>query len=151
MKSNKPIHLPANEGPTRIVLGGSYTIKVAGEATGGAFCLVEGVAPPRSGVPPHIHSREEETFYVLEGSMEMECAGRTIRATPGTTVTLPRNVPHSYRNPSDVPAKYLLIIEPAGFEGFFEEAAKLPADQPPDLIRLAAIGRKYGLVLLPTQ
>jgi mannose-6-phosphate isomerase-like protein (cupin superfamily) len=149
MKTDKPIALAPGEGKTMVVLGTSYTIKVAGETTGGAFCLVESVVPSQVGVPPHVHQREQETFYILEGTMEIQCAGRTIMATPGTTVTLPKNVPHAYRNPANVPMKCLVLIEPAGFEGFFEEVAKLPADQPPDLGKIAAIGQKYGLELLP--
>ena len=132
-----------------IVLGGSYTVKVPGAATGGAFSLVEGLSPAKSGVPSHIHHNEQETFYILEGAMEVQCAGRTFTASKGATVVLPKGVPHSYQNIGNVPAKHLVLLQPAGFEAFFEEAATLPANQPPDLAKLAAIGRKYGLELLP--
>jgi mannose-6-phosphate isomerase-like protein (cupin superfamily) len=145
----KPVFVEANGGKTMTVLGASYTVKVSGAETRGSYSLVETVAPAQSAVPPHIHRKEQETFYILEGTMEMQCDGKTFVATKGATVMLPQNVPHSYRNPGDVPAKFLVLLEPSGFEGFFEEAGQLPADQPPDLAKIAAIGKKYGLELLP--
>src|SRR5437016_5347602 len=92
---NEPIFQDASEGRALIVLGGTYIVRVAGADTGGAFCLVEGVAPAQSGVPPHVHHREQETFYILERAMEVQCAGRTFTATKGATVVLPKDVPHS--------------------------------------------------------
>ena len=149
MKSSEPMFLGPAEGAALSVLGTTYTIKVISAQTAGAFSLIEAVSPPQSGVPPHIHHREQETFYILEGAMEVQCAGKTFTAAKGATVVLPQGVPHSYRNPGAVPAKYLVLVQPAGFEGFFAEAAKLPADRPPDLAQLAAIGQKFGLELLP--
>jgi mannose-6-phosphate isomerase-like protein (cupin superfamily) len=149
MKSNQPIFLGPAEGAALSVLGTTYTVKVTSAQTAGAFSLIEAVSPPQSGVPPHLHHREQETFYILEGSMEVQCAGKTFTAAKGATVVLPQGVPHSYRNPGNIPAKYLVLVQPAGFEGFFAEAAKLSADRPPDLAQLAAIGQKFGLELLP--
>jgi quercetin dioxygenase-like cupin family protein len=150
MKSNRPLFAPANEGRVFKVLGSDYIIKVPGVETDGAFSMFEGVVPPQSFLPPHIHTREDETFYILEGAIEVQCAGRTFNAQQGATVVLPRNIPHSFRNSGSTPAKLLVTLTPAGFEGFFEEVAgQLPADQPPDPEKLAAIGRKYGLELLP--
>jgi mannose-6-phosphate isomerase-like protein (cupin superfamily) len=149
MKSNKQIVVPPGEGNTLNVLGASYTIKISGAETNGAFSLTESVAPAQSFVPLHTHTREDESFYILEGMLEIRCGDHTFNAPQGTTVLLPRHVPHAFRNPGNVPAKVLVTLTPAGFEAFFEEAGKLPADQPPDPKKLAGIGRKYGLEFVP--
>src|SRR3954471_41822 len=108
MESDSPVFTPAKEGRTFKVLGADYTIKVSGDDTDGTFSMVEGVAPPQSFVPPHIHTREAETFYILEGELEVDCAGRKFIATKGATIVLPRNVPHSIRNPGNSPVKTLV-------------------------------------------
>jgi mannose-6-phosphate isomerase-like protein (cupin superfamily) len=149
MKPNKNIIVPPGEGTTLNVLGATYTIKVPGAETDGAFSLTEALAPPQSSVPLHIHTREDESLYILEGTLEIRCGDHTFNAPQGTVVVLPRNVPHAYRNPGSVPTRVLVTVTPAGFEGFLEEAGKLPDDQPPDLKKLAAVGRKYGLELVP--
>ncbi|MDB6109233.1 MAG: Cupin 2 conserved barrel domain protein [Pedosphaera sp.] len=149
MKPNKHIVVPPGEGNTLNVLGAAYTVKISGAETNSAFCLTEALNPPQSFVPLHTHTREDESFYILEGALEIRCGDHTFNAPQGTAVLLPRNVPHAFRNAGNVPAKVLITLTPAGFEGFFEEAAQLPADQPPDPKKLAAIGRKYGLEFVP--
>ncbi|MDB6110019.1 MAG: Cupin 2 conserved barrel domain protein [Pedosphaera sp.] len=149
MKPNKQIVVPPGEGTTFTVLGSAYTIKIRGAETNNAFSLTEVVAPPQAFVPLHVHTREDESFYVLEGALEIRCGDHTFNAPPGTVVFLPRNVPHAYRNAGSVPARVLVTLTPAGFEDFLEEASLLPPDQPPDIKKLAAVGRKYGLELVP--
>jgi mannose-6-phosphate isomerase-like protein (cupin superfamily) len=149
MKPNKHIVVPPGEGNQLNVLGSDYTIKISGAETNHEFSLAEGLAPPQSFVPLHTHTREDETFYIVEGALEIRCGDHTFNAPQGTVVLLPRNVPHAFRNPGNVPAKVLITLTPAGFEGFFVEAGQLPADQPPDPKKLAAMGRKYGLEFVP--
>jgi mannose-6-phosphate isomerase-like protein (cupin superfamily) len=149
LKSIQPIIVPPGGGTALNILGSTNTIKVSGEQTNGAFSVAEVLAPPQSSVPPHIHTREDETFYVLEGSAEVQCGDRTFTVTPGTVLVLPRNLPHAFRNPGNTPVRILFTMTPAGFEGFFEEVSRLPSDQPPDPKKLAAIGRKYGLEFVP--
>src|ERR1041385_7504877 len=59
--------LIAGSGPATWVVGDLYTVKASGRETGGAFCLIEVMVPPQSGPPPHIHQREDEAFYIIEG------------------------------------------------------------------------------------
>ena len=126
MKPNKQIVVPAGEGATFTVLGATYTIKLRGAETDGAFSLTEVDSPPQSFVPLHVHTREDESFYVLEGALEIRCGDHTFNAPPGTLVFLPRNVPHAYRNQGSVPCRVLIsTLTPAGFEGFLEEAGRL--------------------------
>jgi len=109
------------------------------------FSLIEANAPPGSAVPLHRHTREDETFFVLEGKVEVQCNGRTIVLEKNGTVFLPRDIPHSYRNSGNEPARYLVLITPGGFEKYLEELASLPKNQPPAPETLVAMGKRYGL------
>src|SRR5215469_8357115 len=76
--------------------GHLMTFLATAEDTQGQFALIEAVARRGDVPPPHIHHREDETFYVLEGEMTFSVGGQTIKATPGTIVSLPRDVAHSF-------------------------------------------------------
>ncbi len=139
----------------RLAVGRSiYTIKAAGEDTGGAYSLMEMAIPPQEGPPPHTHSREAESFFILEGSLSFWVAGRKLIATPGSLVIAPPGFTHAFKNEGDKPARVLMLITPAGFEKFFQEmAAPLTGDESPppeprppgSPERLAAAAAEYGL------
>lgn len=74
--------LEAGEGKELSVLGHTIMIKLAGDETGGMFSMWEDVTPPHGGPPPHVHHREDETFFVLEGEFEFNVGGQTMRAGP---------------------------------------------------------------------
>ena len=76
--------LAAGTGPATWVVGDLYTVKASGRETGGAFCLIEVIVPPESGPPPHIHSREDEAFYILEGQFKISIDGQERTAGPGS-------------------------------------------------------------------
>ncbi len=152
------IHVPPGGGETLWVLGDLYTFKVTGAETGGAFAVFETVTPPGSpGPPPHLHHGEEESFYVLEGEVELMSGGDTVRATRGAFVHVPRGALHTFRNVGTTPARLLVLITPAGFEGFFREVGEPAADSsdppalsgPPDVERLVATARRYNCEMPP--
>jgi quercetin dioxygenase-like cupin family protein len=84
--------VPPGEGHTLMLVGGRYTFKASGEDTGGAYALIEMVLPPGSGPPPHIHEREEESFYILEGTLQFQVGGESVTAGAGAYVKTPRGV-----------------------------------------------------------
>jgi quercetin dioxygenase-like cupin family protein len=150
---------PAGDGPTVWVVGDRYTIKTSGADTAGAFALIEAVIPPGAGPPPHIHRREDEAFYVLEGTLQFHTDGRTFDAAPGAWITLERGSTHFFRNVSDAPARMLILVTPAGLEDFFLEIGR-PATSdagaagdgtptPEDIARLIEAAPRYGLEILP--
>ena len=102
----------------------------------------------------HIHTREDEMFYLLDGNISITVDGVTTAATAGYFVHIARGVPHTYRNVGDQVAKMLAVFTPAGMEGWFEEAldpapeggALGPAPTPALLERMLAAGPKYGVV-----
>ena len=130
-------------------------VHARGGDTGGRFGLVESVAPPGHQPPPHVHHREDEAFYVLEGELELHTADKTVTLGPGGFRTAPRGVPHTFRVTSDGPARWLVLSSPAGFEAFVDEygepaaADELPVlDAPPDVERLVAVAARHGIEIL---
>ncbi|MFN0020524.1 MAG: cupin domain-containing protein [Pirellulaceae bacterium] len=147
--SVSPQIVPIGAGRTVTVLGGDVvTFKVTAAETDGAFSVFETITPPNGGPPPHVHQREDETFYVLEGEFLFQIGGTTAVARPGTTLVAPRGIPHSFRNVGLTAGKLLVIISPGGFERFIEDFSQLPANAPPDMAKLAAIGQKHGVKFL---
>jgi quercetin dioxygenase-like cupin family protein len=100
------------------VAGDTYTILVAGAETGGRYCLIDMFVPPGGGPPPHRHDFEE-MFTILDGEIELTFRGEAHRAIAGSTVNIPANAPHSFKNNSDRPARLLCMCTPAGLEEFF--------------------------------
>ena len=125
------------------VFGMPTIINVTAQQTGGAYVAVETEAPLLAGPPPHVHEREDEAFFVLEGTFEILCGDRTVRLSVGQYAFGPRGVPHAFRNVGSGTGRILTIINPAGFERCLEELSKLPPG-PPDLAAIGAICAKYG-------
>jgi quercetin dioxygenase-like cupin family protein len=106
----------ADEGRTVAVVGDVYRFLATGEDTHGKYALWEAIVPPGGGPPPHVHSREEEGFYVLEGEIAFTINGKKQVATAGMFANMPVGTPHSFKNESDKPAKMLISVAPAGLE-----------------------------------
>jgi mannose-6-phosphate isomerase-like protein (cupin superfamily) len=100
------------------VVGDTYTILVSGADTGGRHCLIDMLAPDGGGPPPHRHDCEE-MLTLLDGEIEFTFRGRSLVARAGTTVNIPANAPHAFRNKSGRPARLLCLCAPAGQEAFF--------------------------------
>jgi quercetin dioxygenase-like cupin family protein len=132
--------------------GWLLTFLATGQETRGLFALQEQVGRKGNVPPPHIHHREDETFYVLEGEMTFSIGDRKIKATPGTTVFAPRDVVHSFTIDSDE-VRILVLNTPAGIEGFFKECSvpalsmtlPPPAEVPySEIEKMMALAPKYG-------
>ena len=113
------------EGRIFLVGGGDYvTFKVRGEDVGEDFCQFEVTTTPGFGPPLHTHDWAE-SFYVVDGEYEFQTLDGdelvTIVGRPGATISLPRGVPHSFRNSADRLSTMLITHAPAGLESFFEE------------------------------
>ncbi len=135
------------------------TFKAVGEDTQQQYVLLETIVQPGSGVVPHIHSREDESFYIQEGTFEFYLDGQKSLATPGTFLYSPKGQLHSFINIGSEPGKLLVWVTPAGFEKFMAEVAT-PAEnqiapaQPlnaDDLQRIIQVAQKYGMEIIPPQ
>jgi quercetin dioxygenase-like cupin family protein len=113
--------------------GGVRTeIHLAGEETGGSFCLLVDHPPAGWSLPAHRHANEAETIHVVGGEFEIQLDGTPIRLSAGETVHVPRGVIHSTANVSDQAGRRILLFSPAGMERFFLEAGASSADIDPD-------------------
>lgn len=144
-----PIHIPNDGGRKINILGIPMMIRLHGCDTGGVLSVVESHDVPGGGPPPHIHTREDETFQVLEGDYEFTVAAQNFIAKKGATIFAPRGVPHTYRYLGTVPGRLMCTITPSGFEGFFEAIAALSAEQQQDIPRVMQIAQRFGLQFLP--
>jgi quercetin dioxygenase-like cupin family protein len=147
--------LGAGEGEALWAFGVLATIKASSETTDGRLAVIEHVAPQGAGSPLHVHRREDEWFYVIEGALTFWVGGEVIEAPAGSFVYGPRDIPHTFLVSSSE-ARFLLVAEPAGFERFLRamgQPAPKPTIPPPgpppsDLVPLVAAAAEYGIEIL---
>jgi len=123
----------------------------SGDRTGGLMVFGEARLAPRSSGPSlHVHTREDESVYVIDGLLTIALGDERIEASPGEFVWLPREVPHTFANLSADPVRVVGAIVPAGLEGMFAEQAAYFASLsgPPDETEIGAIGAKYGVTIV---
>jgi mannose-6-phosphate isomerase-like protein (cupin superfamily) len=138
------------EGQALWFLGNRMSVKATADSTGGAFGLVESLMPPGFSPPMHVHHREDESFYILEGELTLQCGERRFRAGAGAFVFLPRDVPHTFVVEGDRPARMLTFLTPGGGEGVFIEGGRqperdgLPPATPPDVNALKRVSARFG-------
>jgi mannose-6-phosphate isomerase-like protein (cupin superfamily) len=145
---NKP-----GEGRTVAVVGDVYRFLATGEDTSGKYALFEALVSPGGGPPPHVHSREEEGFYILEGEITFTIDSNRLVASAGIFANMPVGTPHSFKNESEKPARMLIAVAPAGLEKmFFEVGMPVPRGAttaaPPtqeEIERLLAAAPRYGI------
>jgi quercetin dioxygenase-like cupin family protein len=126
-------------------LGTRYV--VTADATAGAFAIVEhDLAPHALGSPMHSHEREDEISHVTSGRLGVQIGDEVLEAGPGDTVLKPRGIAHAFWNPGDEAVRFLEVITPAGFEGYFAEIEPLLAGPgAPDAEALGAVMARYAL------
>lgn len=142
--------LGPGEGTPVWFLDNLMVVKATAQTTNGAFGLLESIVPPGASPPMHIHHREDEAFWVLEGTLTIVCGGRSYHAPAGSFAFLPRGVPHTFRVVSDTPARMLTLLTPGGGEEFFVEGGRpaegstLPERSRPDIDRLRQVAERFG-------
>ncbi|HEY7336521.1 MAG TPA: quercetin 2,3-dioxygenase [Bryobacteraceae bacterium] len=148
-------HVPAGTGRAYCGPGDRITYLITGEETGGAFFMAEVSVAPGGGPPPHFHSREDESFYLQQGTLTVQVGDKALNVSPGDFVHMPRGVMHSFKNVGEETAKLLMVASPAGLENYFAEtffpaadAADIPQLGPAVIARAMKTAPKYGLELL---
>lgn len=115
-----PKHVPPGGGVVLHGPGDVSYIKLAANDTADRLSFTESHVEPGAGPPLHVHTLEDETFYILEGTISFHVGGHRIEATPGTTLFGPRNVPHCFKNNTARRAKMILVVTPPrNFEDFY--------------------------------
>ncbi|QDV30296.1 Quercetin 2,3-dioxygenase [Planctopirus ephydatiae] len=152
MTHNPTIRHPG-EGRTIGVVGDVYRFLATGEDTNGKYAMWEAIVPPGGGPPPHIHSREEESFYILEGEITFQTNDQQLVAKAGMYANMPVGCLHSFKNESGKPAKMLISVAPAGLEQMFFEVGQPLTDGattalPPtkaEIEKLLEFAPRYGI------
>jgi mannose-6-phosphate isomerase-like protein (cupin superfamily) len=157
--SNRPFHRAVDTGPAFWGPGDRYTFLATGAETNGAYFQLEALVPPGGGAPPHIHHREDETFYLVEGNLEIRLGDQTVSAAAGDFVNIPKGTPHSFVNSGQISARMIATFVPAGFERFFEEVLEPATDRhasPPPITeeliqRMGEAAARHNLEMLPPE
>jgi mannose-6-phosphate isomerase-like protein (cupin superfamily) len=134
-------------------VGDVYRFLATGEDTDGKYALWEAVVPPGGGPAPHIHSREEEGFYILEGEISVTVGEEQFVAKAGMFANMPVGSLHSFRNDTDKQARMLISIAPAGLEKMFFEvgqpldagATTSPLPTKKEIEKMLTIASRYGV------
>jgi quercetin dioxygenase-like cupin family protein len=152
----KAITLQPGEGKSFWVLGDLYTFKVTGKNTNRSFAVLDVKVQPQNGPPPHIHHREDETFWITEGEFLFLHGDRTFRATAGSFVHIPKGTLHTFKNVGTSWGTFVVVITPGGFEELFEEIgepAKEKSTPPPFdpaiIEKLLSLAPRYHLEIKP--
>lgn len=136
----EPKIIRSSEG--RDLMNGRQNIKLNTSDTGGELAVIYSKVPAGSGIPVHIHSREDETFQITEGELEVTIGGETHRLTAGDMIFMPKDIPHGFKAVRDT--AMWVTFNPGGGEQMFEEMSDLPPG-PPDMVKVAAIADSYGV------
>ena len=151
----RPIRTAAEQF-TVLAAGDRYRFLATAEDTGGAYALWHATLPPGGGPPLHRHSREDERFDVLAGTVRFSIDGVVRDVGPGDSVAAPRGSVHAFRNISEKPAEMLIHISPGGMEKMFMLFGRLASgpDDAPDPVTPEMVGRiaeacaSYGIEIL---
>jgi quercetin dioxygenase-like cupin family protein len=154
-----PMAVPSDEGEARWWSSGLAVVKATAADTGGQMTILEITEPPNSEAPWHVHHREDEAFWILDGSATFEVGDQTIEARTGDYLFGPRDVPHRYTTGPDG-CRMLFIFTPGGFEELLRAISR-PAETrtlPPaddgtspsdeDMQRMQAAIQAHGCELL---
>ncbi len=144
--------LAAGEGERIWIVGDTMTLKATGESTAGSLVLLENLTAPGGGPPPHVHTREDEFWYVLDGTFEIRIADEVYTVGPGGFAYAPRGTVHNFVNTADSPSRILVGFSPGGMDGFFRESGRPAIDDGPpppvgedEIARTMAAAPKYGV------
>ncbi len=113
-----------DEGPATWALGSLFEQLASGAETGGAFGVSLVTQPAGTATPLHVHTREAEAFYLLDGNLTYRAGDQTHRLSAGSFIYLPPDVPHAFRVTSTGPARFLAIVAPGGLMDLYDEVGR---------------------------
>jgi quercetin dioxygenase-like cupin family protein len=128
------------------IFGQTITEKVVSEDSDGLYYVVRQTSAPGSGVPPHVHTIEDEIVFINAGEYEVFLEGKVTKAGAGSLLNFPRGIYHGYRAIGEGGDMTWVVNPGASFQAFFRELASFPPG-PPDLKRLDALHAKHGITM----
>ena len=145
MTQPTPKAITLTQGTMFSVLGAPTRMILSRRDTGDSFTMFEQGGPPGTGVPMHVHTREDEVFRILEGRFRFKVGEAVIEANPGDTLYGPRDIKHEWFIIGDKPGRALITVLPGtGFEDMLVELSRMPAG-PPDMAKVVGICAKAGI------
>ncbi len=126
-----------------------YRIIVRGNQTANQFTILEGIVYINEGAGNHYHMREDETFFIINGTLQFYVNGDQFCARAGTTVYIPRNASQSVRNLDSKPVHIQILFAPSGVENYLEKVTPVYDTQPINYTRATEIAASYGVMSLP--
>ena len=154
-QSLEPAVVRKGEGEARWWFGALAEIKAAAADTGGQLTIIEITEPPNSEAPLHVHYRDDEAFWILEGSATFEIGDTTVEAGAGDYLFGPRGIPHRY-SVGEHGCRMLFIMVPGGLEDVLRKTSEPalartlppPSEEEPDIEGIKAIVAEHGYALL---
>jgi mannose-6-phosphate isomerase-like protein (cupin superfamily) len=147
--------VPQGDGKEFVLAGVVMKRLLSGEQTAGQFCLLENKSDGNTKTPIHVHAKDDETLYIIEGELTAVIDGEPRRLAAGESIFLPRGIAHQLMNMSGRPCRYILIGTPALFDRFLEQGGhELQPDEvagpptPEEVERLRKASPKFGITLL---
>jgi len=137
--------LPSREGHAIAAIGLGITVKTDGKSTRDAYSMFEYTVPPETnGPPPHLHTREDESFICLAGKLDVSLGGEEFTIGHGDFLFLPRDVVHAFRNPYGEESRVVSVVSPAGLERYYQALADMPPG-PKDISLIKTIMADFGI------
>jgi len=134
-------------------IGHLMSVLISAEDTGGAFSLIHGFEIQGLEPPPHTHTKEDESFYLIQGEINFAVGEETYKGKPGDWIYLPKNIQHTFQVLTET-AEVLILLTPGGFENYFIDMSE-PAKEliippkpsgPPDVQKIVETASKYGIL-----
>jgi mannose-6-phosphate isomerase-like protein (cupin superfamily) len=158
VEQSRAKHVQPGQRKTFRARGDLFFWKVVGADNDNAFSMCEVWNAPQGGIPPHIDHRDDEAFFVLEGTYSCLLGDQTLECGPEESFFAPRGTPHAFKNVGDAQARMLIVQSPGGvIEKYMEEAweeiedpSNLPPPVEPDFERVMTVMQKYGIEVLPS-
>jgi mannose-6-phosphate isomerase-like protein (cupin superfamily) len=148
MTSAEALHstLASDDRWLEVTPGERFRIRTSVDETGGTYSMIEIVAEPRNGVPLHIHTKEDEHFLVLEGTLHMVNGDERLDVAAGSAVTVKKGAPHAWCNLADTPVRMLIVLSPGHIEAMFRRLGSQPSAE---LDRIATVSAdQFGTVII---
>jgi quercetin dioxygenase-like cupin family protein len=151
-----PLHRKADEGDAVWAMGSLFEMKLRAAESGGELSIMLVTQPPGIATPLHVHSNESEVFFLLDGEMTYDAGGTVHELTAGSTMWLPKGVPHRFRVHGTTPARFLGLAVPGGIDEMYDFVGRpaaerrIPDEYPPEeeIGRWVEIGPRRGMQVL---
>jgi mannose-6-phosphate isomerase-like protein (cupin superfamily) len=128
---------------------GGVTCKVRSDQTDDQYTVLELVLSSREGAPLHVHQREDEIMFIVEGELDVQYGTEIHHALPGAIIVLPKGQPHAFLNSGQTPTRVLITAIPGGLDRYFEEVAALSGSDTAGRGLIEEINKRYEIEFLP--